>query len=377
MKKISRRNFLQGAAATVATVAAVSALGACGNGGSSSSASGSSSAATQAAGGETQAAGGDAAAAAEVTLKYSLVDADNSNYAQGAYKIAELVNQYTNGKVAIEVFAGGTLGDEAASTEGCANGEIDIATCANSVLENYFPECAVLEKPFLWENADAANYAMGAKIGELMKSGCEAAGLHMIGWKESGFRNLFSKKAVKSLADMQGMKVRTMGSALQVAMWTSFGTVATPMAASEQYTALQQGTIDACENAVSNDWINGWYEICPYVTWTNHYFCYIIVVMSDYAYNKVAELGDDVMEGFMKGVSEGCTEQWQYLVDFNNEAVDNLKGAGIEFFDMPAEDIQTMRDNYAAYIADPAQGISFDETWEAALNEDIAAFAAM
>ena len=373
MKKMTRRNFLKTTAAGAAAVAAVSILGACG--GSSSTASTGSSAAP-ADGGNQADAGNQAADGEVVTLRYALVDADNSNYAQGAYKCAELVEKYTNGKVKIEVFAGGTLGDEAASVEGCANGEIDIATCANSVLENYFPECAALEKPFLWESADAANYAMAHETGKLMAAGIEAAGMHMIGWMESGFRNMFTVKEVKDMDDMQGMKIRTMSSQLQVAMWDSFGTVATPMASSEQYTALSQGTIQGCENAVSNDWINAWYEVAPYLTWTNHYFCYILLCMSDYAYKKVEALGADVMDGFMKGISEGCTEQWQYLVDFNNDAVEKLTEAGVVFNTMPADDIETMKANYEAYVADPAKGITFDETWVNAINADIEAFKA-
>lgn len=374
MKKITRRNFLKTTAAGAAAVAAVSVLGACG--GSSSSATGSSMTSSSAA----PAAAADNAATDAATdalvLRYALTDADNSNYAQGAYKCAELVEKYTDGKVKIEVYAGATLGDEAASIEGCANGEIDIATCANSVLENYFPECAALEKPFLWESAEMANYAMANKTGDLMRAGVEAAGMHMIGWMESGFRNLYTVREVKDMDDMQGMKIRTMGSALQVAMWDSFGTVATPMAASEQYTALSQGTIEGCENAVSNDWINAWYEVAPYACWTNHYFCYIILCMSDYAYQKVAELGDDVMEGFMKGISEGCEAQWGYLVEFNDDAVEKLTDAGVTFNTMPADDIETMKKQYEDYIADPSKGISFDETWVNAINEDIEAFKA-
>ena len=79
MKKMTRRNFLKTTAAGAAAVAAVSILGACG--GSSSTANTGSSAAP--ADGGNQAADGEV-----VTLRYALVDADNSNYAQGAYKCA-------------------------------------------------------------------------------------------------------------------------------------------------------------------------------------------------------------------------------------------------------------------------------------------------
>ncbi|WP_369282877.1 TRAP transporter substrate-binding protein [Oscillibacter sp. GMB15532] len=309
---------------------------------------------------------------AKLTLKYALTDGENTNYAAGAKRVAELVNQYTDGQIQIQVYAGATLGSEAETIESCANGEIDIATCANSVLENYFPECAALEQPFLWESAEEANYAMTGETGRLFNEGVEAAGMHMIGWMESGFRNIFSKDPVQSAADMQGLKIRTMSSNLQTAMWNSFGAVATPMSATEQYTALQQGTVSAVENAISNNWAGNYYEVAPYVTWSNHYFCYIMLCMSDYAYQKVADLG--LMDEFMQGVTEGCSDQWQYLVDYNNDAVDKLTEKGVTFYDLSESDIQTLKDRYAAFVADSANGISFDKTWLDALDADRAAF---
>lgn len=306
-----------------------------------------------------------------LTLKYALTDGEKTNYAAGANRVAELVNQYTNGQIQIEVYAGATLGSEAETVESCANGEIDIATCANSVLENYFPECAALEQPFLWKDADQANAAMAGQTGKLMAAGVEAAGMHMIGWMESGFRNIFSKDPIQTVDDLSGLKIRTMSSNLQTAMWNSFGSVATPMSATEQYTALQQGTVAAVENAISNDWAGGYYEVAPYVTWSNHYFCYIMLCMSDHAYQQVEDLG--LMDKFMQGVSEGCTDQWQYLVDYNDEAVKSLTGAGVTFYTLSDADIQTLKDRYAAYVADPANGITFDKTWVDAINADKAA----
>lgn len=313
-----------------------------------------------------------ASGGAKLTLKYALTDGENTNYAAGAKRVAELVDKYTDGQIQIQVYAGATLGSEAETIESCANGEIDIATCANSVLENYFPECAALEQPFLWQSAEEANYAMANETGKLMSAGVEAAGMHMIGWMESGFRNIFSKDPIQTVADMQGLKIRTMSSNLQTAMWNSFGCVATPMSATEQYTALQQGTVSAVENAVSNDWAGNYYEVAPYVTWSNHYFCYIMLCMSDHAYQQIADLG--LMDQFMKGVTEGCTDQWQYLVDYNNEAVDKLTEKNVTFYTLSDGDIQTLKDRYAAFVANASNGISFDQNWLTALDADRAAF---
>ena len=307
-----------------------------------------------------------------VTFKMSFTDPESSPYAQGGLKIAELVKEATDGVINIEVYSSSSLGTEGETVEMCANGELDIATCANSVLENYFPESAALEQPFLWTDTDAANYALMHETGKLMAAGVEKSGMHMIGFEESGFRNMYTVNPIKSYDDLQGLKIRTMGSDLQVAMWNSFGCVATPLASTEQFTALQQGTVLAVENAVCNDWNSGWYEVAPYGTWTNHYFCYIILCMSDNAYQKVVDLGYE--DAFLAAVQEGCEYEWDLLIEQNAQAVENLEGAGVEFFTMPAEDIETLKANYKTYIE--KQGITFDQAWQDAIAADQAAYAA-
>ena len=74
----------------------------------------------------------------------------------------------------------------------------------------------------------------------------------MIGYLESGFRDTFSKKPIKTMSDYKGIKIRTMQNQYHMAAFQSFGAMPTAMAYNEVFTALQQGTIDACENAVSN-----------------------------------------------------------------------------------------------------------------------------
>lgn len=331
---ISRRSFLKAAG----VLGAAAALSACG--GSNGSAS----------------AGASADGAVKLTM--SLQDNTSSNYYQGALKIAECVEKATNGQITMTVQAGGTLGSEGDCLDMAIQGDLDIASCANSVLANYIPEMTILDQAFLWDTAEQANYAVTHELGDLIQTKANELGLHVIGYLESGFRDVFATRAVDSMADFKGLKIRVMQNEGQLTAFTSFGANPIALSSSEQFTALQQRTIDACENAVSNCWINKYYEAgATHVINTHHCFVYIPMCMSDTAWNKIPE---DLQETFLAAVQEGCEAQWQYLSDANEDAIEKLKGVGVTFHDIDLEELK------AAYAK--ANTTAYDADWAAAVD---------
>ena len=296
-----------------------------------------------------------------ITFKLAMVDNEQSNYYKGAQAIAASVEEATDGKIKIDVVAGGTLGGEADTLDMAIQGDLAIASAANSVLANYIPEMAILDQAFLWDSQDQANYAVQNELGALINEKAEALGIHVIGYMESGFRDVFSKKPIQSIDDFKGVKIRTMQNKGQLAAFTSFGANPVALAAGEQFTALQQGTIDACENAVSNCWVNKFYEAgVNSVTTTHHSFVYIPLCMSDNAWNQIP---DDLKETFVDAVWAGCEQQWQFLNEANEEAIELLKGVGVSFYEI---DIDSLKEAYAAKVE--ADGTTYDEAWVAAVD---------
>lgn len=300
-----------------------------------------------------------------IYLKMAVADADSSAQAEGARKIAEEVEKATDGRVQIEVMAGGTLGAERDTVELAMMGGIDIVTCANSVLTQWIPEMSILDQAYLYTNEEQAHGAVDGPVGELIeREALEKLNLHVIGYMESGFRNTFSKKPITTIEDFKGIKIRTMQNAYHMAAFESFGAIPTAMAASEQFTALQQGTIDACENAVSNCLNNGFYEVTKEITYTNHAFVYIVVSMSDKAWNRIPE---DLREEFMDAVERGYNEERALLKQANEEATEVLKEKGVTFHEIDVEELQS------AYKAlGEKKGFTFDPEWQDAIDQAIA-----
>jgi len=300
-----------------------------------------------------------------IHLKMAVADADNSAQAEGAREIAREVEKATDGMIQIEVLAGGTLGGERDTVELAMLGGIDIVTCANSVFTQWIPEMSILDQPYLFTNEAQAHGAVDGRGGDLIeREALDKLNLHVIGYMESGFRNVFSKEPIQSIEDFHGVKIRTMQNPYHMAAFESFGAIPTAMAASEQFTALQQGTIDACENAVSNCLNNGFYEVTKNITYTNHAFVYILVSMSDHAWNRIPE---ELRPAFMEAVNRGYNTERKLLKQANEDAVKIMEEEkGVAFHDI---DVTALQEAYKQLAE--KKGYRFDQEWQEALEEAI------
>lgn len=297
-----------------------------------------------------------------LVFRMAIADGESSPIYAGAKEMADKVYEKTDGKIKIIVVAGGALGDERGSVELCMQGDLDMASAANSVLTNWIPEMNILDQAYLWSSEDQAHAAVDGAVGDLIeKAAEEKLGVHVVGYLESGFRDTFSKTPIESVDDFKGIKIRTMQNQYHMAAFQKFGAMPTAMAYSEVFTALQQGTIDACENAVSNCLSNGYYEVTKHITNTHHAFTYIPVMISDKAWNMIPE---DLKDEFLEGCKEGYMAERKYLADANADAVEKLKEKGVQFHDI---DITVLQKYYQD--AAKQKGFKFDPKWQAAVDQ--------
>jgi tripartite ATP-independent transporter DctP family solute receptor len=299
-----------------------------------------------------------------LVFRLSLVDGESTCYYKGAEEIANRVFDKTNGRIVIKVIPGGALGSERATVELAMNGDLDIATSANSVLTNWIPQMSILDQAYLWKNPAEAHAAVDGKIGRMIEEEAQRKmGVHVIGYMESGFRDVFSTKPINKVEDFKGVKIRTMQNRYHMAAFKAFGAMPVALPFGEQFTALQQGTIDACENGVSGCYTNGFYEVTKHITNTKHAFVYIMLCMSDKSFNMIPE---DLRPLFLEGVKEGCNAERQYLKDANKEATEKLKEKGVTFHDIDTEQLQQL---YRAEAQ--AEGFTFEPEWQAGVDEAI------
>ena len=218
-------------------------------------------------------------AEAATTLRLGHVVSDNSSLDKGLDYFAKLVSDKSGGELKIQVFPNSSLGDNTAMMEQLQFGSLDMMAPSVAALSGFTPSTAIFDLPYLFKNEAAAEEVLDGPLGDTVGKALEPQGFYLLGWMTQSWRHLTCNKEVTKPADVAGIKIRTMDSKYHMAHFNTLGASAIPMAMSELYTALQQGTIDAQENPYTNIVNSRFYEVQKYVVETGHIYdaCPLII----------------------------------------------------------------------------------------------------
>ncbi|CAG0975320.1 Solute-binding protein [Anaerolineae bacterium] len=241
---------------------------------------------------------------------------------------AQEVGKRTNGRVKVEVFANATLGDEAKMFEGLRLGTIDMAKAITSVPANTIPEFGVFDLPYLFKDKKQQFDILNGPVGQNLLKKLETVGVKGLFWMDQGTRNIYtSKKAVRSLADLKGLKIRAIQSPIMIDTINALGASATPMAFGELYVGLQQGVVDGAENSPDSVYANKHYEVAKYFTQSEHFRTPVLFMMSMQTWNKLPKDIQDAIDASSKAAFEWGNDLYEKEA---NQNLDDLKGKGME-----------------------------------------------
>lgn len=206
-------------------------------------------------------------------MKIGSVNPKERSLSKGFYKFKEIVEKETNGAIKVEVFTDGVLGDDRRTLEGLQIGSIQGTTVSTGPISAFSPKIAVFDLPFLFKDRTIAYKVLDGPIGqELLDELASSKFIGLCYW-ENGVRHLSnSRREVTTLADISGLKIRTMESPIHVDIWRSLGANPTPMSMSQLYTALEQKVVDGQENPLANIQTNKFEEVQKYVALTGHIY---------------------------------------------------------------------------------------------------------
>ncbi len=245
------------------------------------------------------------AADKQVTLKFSNVTSQSAIDAGVVFK--KVAEEASGGSLKINLFDKNQLGDDRVVIEGTLFGDIDIAVSSTSPMANIFPDFFIFDSPYLFLSTDEAWRGLDGPVGVKILKGMEGKGLKGLAFWENGFRNFTNNKAaVKLPPDVKGMKIRTMENEIHLAAWKALGANPTPMAFTELFTALQQGTVDGEENPLGIIDGNKFQEVQKYLTMTQHVYTPYIVCMN---LDKYKSLSDAQKAAIDKAAKESTTYQ--------------------------------------------------------------------
>lgn len=271
---------------------------------------------------------GAAMAECELTLKSSDTHPDGYPTVAAVQKMGEMLKERSGGRICIEVFHSAQLGEEKDTIEQTKFGVIDMNRVSMGPFNNIIEETKVVSLPFIFRDTSHMHRVMDGPIGDEILAAFEPHGFIGLAYFDGGSRSFYnSKKPITSIADLAGMKVRTMQSDVFVDMMSALGANATPMPFGEVYSALQTGVIDGAENNWPSFESSGHYEVAGYYTLNEHLIVPEVLVMSKASWDKLSPEDQALVRQAAKDAVPINRELWAAREKVSEE---KIRSAGVQ-----------------------------------------------
>jgi tripartite ATP-independent transporter DctP family solute receptor len=274
---------------------------------------------------------------AEKILKIGMGDTLDSDQGWLATRFKEIVETNSNGKYKVQLFPAGQLGDEQKLVKDARRGSIDGAVVAINNITPFSKSVGVLTLPYLMQNfTDAVKITTGELGAKWQAFMIKEAGVRPLGWSYANFRVLTnSKRPVKKLADLKGLKLRVPKNPIMIATWKALGAEPIPMAWPETFTAMQQGVVDGQDNPHVVNVAFKFYEVQKYTSEVHYLFALQPLVIGEKFFQSLTA-EDQAM------ITRAGLEAQQFnlltAVSVAEKAKQNMVKNGVEYMEIEDED---------------------------------------
>jgi len=263
------------------------------------------------------------AADAPITLKLATIAPEGTPWAEQVADYKAKVEGESKGRLRLKPFLGGALGDENQTVAECRRGAIAMWGGTTGALATSVPEISVLELPYLFASAEAADKVLDGPLREELRKRLEARG--------------FGTKwgPVKQPSDLKGHKMRSQESLVHVETYRALGALPQPIAVTEVLPALQTGVVDGFDNTPIYTFAASWHLAIKHFTLSEHIYQPGAVLIAKKEYDKLPADLQKVLTAGMDGItSKGRTamrEMGPLLIDnFTNAKIPVYKPTAAE-----------------------------------------------
>jgi tripartite ATP-independent transporter DctP family solute receptor len=283
------------------------------------------------------------ASAAEYTFRIAFIGPEaHGQYIALNETFKKQVEERTQGRIEVEIYPNAQLGSDRQAIEGVSIGTIEMAAIGGSSILTLDDRLKIMDLPFIFKTSEIAHRAYDEFLTEEFNKYLEPHDILILYAAELGFRNITNNRGpIKRPEDLSGLKIRTMENPLHVETFKLFGSNPTPVAFSELYTALQQGTVDAQENPISVIATAKLYEVQKYLSLTGHIYTPTMLLVKRSYWD---ELPEDLRTTVSEILKETQAIERSVIMEQNTRYVEELKEKGIEVNELTAEEKQVFLD---------------------------------
>ena len=266
-------------------------------------------------------------------------------------KFAELLEEKTDGAITLQMFHGGTLGNQPDAIEQVRLGALEIGNFNLGPIGPIAAEANVVSLPFIFKDVPHMFRVMNGEGGQAIAAGMAAKGLVPLAWYDAGARSFYNGiKPINTPEDVAGMKVRVMNNDLYSGMISELGGNPSPMAFAEVYQSLKTGVVDGAENNWPSYESTGHFEVAGYYSLSQHLIIPECVCINADVYNA---LSDDMKAAVKEAAMESAALQQELWTAREASSREMVEKAGVITNEIPDKTPfqQAMVPVYEAYLA--------------------------
>jgi TRAP-type transport system periplasmic protein len=209
----------------------------------------------------------------ERTIKFGSLNAVGSPIAQGLDRFKSIVETKSGGKIKVNIFLAGQLGNDQFHVSGMQGGTIEMAVMNSGILASQVQAFAIFDFPFMFESEAVADKIVDGNFGKKMHGRLEEKGLVGVAYWELGFRNMTnSKRPIAKVEDIAGLKLRVIPNAINLDWVKALDANPTPLPFPELYGALENKAVDGQENPIPVIKANKFVEVQKHLALTRHQY---------------------------------------------------------------------------------------------------------
>ena len=282
-----------------------------------------------------------------IKIKIATTAPNNTPWTDALNTIKKKLNKASKKRFRGKLYPGAILGGEKFMLRSCSKGKIQIFAGSPGAVAAYAPIVELLELPFLFDTNSEVDYIIDKVVHQVLYNAIYEKGFVLMGWSVNGWQNMAnSKRLIKSLSDLKGLKMRSQETALFMDTWKAFGASPIPIAVTEVLSALQVNIIDGFAQTPLYTFATSWYQGIKYYSLTRHIYQPAIVVASRKWYDALPQ---DLQKVFLESPKKIIIDSRKNVRKLSPVLLENLKKAGVQTY--------TLTEQERRAIAKPAQKV--------------------